>query len=105
MEQEETYQNLIMGPHIGPENHDKCQTVVKCKTVRQRDLTNFHVGLFWERRAGEMTFSRGAERGIHHLRPFGILVPRPVPKLEESRIRDVLPASQRCNFGVKDDNV
>ena len=63
------------------------------------------MGVFWEHRGGEMTFSRGAERRIHHLRPFGILVTRPEPKLEESRSRGVSLANQHCNFGVKDDNV
>lgn len=86
-------------------NRDIWQIVVKCKTVRLRAQSHFHVGVFWERRAGEMTFSRGAERGIHHLRPFGILVTRPVLKLEDSRSRAVPLASQHCNFGVKDDNV
>lgn len=85
-------------------NHDIWQIVGKCKTVRQRAPTHFLVGVFWEHHAGEMTFSRGAERGIHHLRPFGILVTRPVPKLEESRTRGEPLASQHCNFGVKDDN-
>lgn len=63
------------------------------------------MGVFLEHLNGEMTFSRGAERRIHHPRPFGILVTRPLPNLVESHSRGVSLASKLCNFGVKDDNV
>lgn len=78
---------------------------VKSKTVRLRAQTHFIIGVFWERRAGEMTFCRGAERRIHHLRPVSILVTRPVPELEESCSKAASLASQHYNFGIKDNNV
>lgn len=73
-------------------------------STKSFNVSKFHMGVMWELHAVEMTFSRGAERGTHHLHPFGILVTRPVLKLEESRSRDVPLASQHCTFGVKDDN-
>lgn len=80
---------ISYNPHLDLKNHGIWQVVVKCKNVRLRAQTHFIVGVFSEHRAGEMTFSRGAENRIHHLRPFGILVIRPVPKLEESHSRGV----------------
>lgn len=91
-------------------SHSGVQTLiddgfVEGETVRLEAQTHFTMGVFWEHRTGEMPFSRGTKRRIHHLCTFGILVTRLVPDLEDGCSEAVSVSSQCCNSGIGDNKV